>query len=63
VGASQRNLEILRDSAPYQVWLGSNSHWRRPFDAVLLRLENIEIEGVPSLRIVVSSYAGPASQA
>lgn len=55
-------LQIERGSAPYQVWLGRNTHCRRPFDAVLLRLENLEISGVPSLRISVASYADSAGQ-
>ena len=62
LGAERRALEIEPDSAPYQVWLGRNSHWRRPFDAVLLRLENVVIEAVPSLRIVVSTYGDAAPQ-
>ncbi len=55
--------QLERDSAPYQVWLGRNRDWRRPFDAVLLRLENVEIGGAPLLRIAVSSQAEPDAQA
>lgn len=57
-----QGLEIERQSAPYQVWLGRNAHWRRPFDTVLLQLENLEVAGVPSLRISVSSDADTAAQ-
>ncbi len=56
------NLQIERDSAPYQVWLGSNRRWRRPFDTVLLRLENVEDERGPSLKIMVGAYTDPAGQ-
>ena len=52
-----QELQIERDSAPYLVWLGRNSRWRRPFDTVLLRLENVEEGPSPSLRISVSASA------
>jgi hypothetical protein len=56
-----RDLQIERESAPYQVWLGRNRHWRRPFDTVLLELENLEDGRRPFLKIGVSAYreAGP----
>jgi hypothetical protein len=55
-------LQIERDSAPYQVWLGRNRQWRRPFDTVLLRLENTD-GPVPSLRIAVGANTDSAGQA
>jgi hypothetical protein len=57
-----QNLEIERESAPYQVWLGRNPRWRRPFDTVLLRLENVEDGSASSLRISVTDNADPAAQ-
>jgi hypothetical protein len=55
-------LQIERDSAPYQVWLGRNPRWRRPFETVLLRLENVENGPAPSLKISVSASANSAGQ-
>jgi hypothetical protein len=55
-------LQIERLSAPYQVWLGRNPRWRRPFDSVLLRLENIENGAARTLRIVVGPHADTEDQ-
>ena len=55
-------LQIERLSAPYQVWLGRNPRWRRPFDSVLLRLENIENGPTRTLKIVVGPYADSEDQ-
>ena len=57
-----REPEIVRGSAPYQVWLGRNSHWRRPFDTVLLTLENLEDAHGSVIRIAVSAYADARPQ-
>lgn len=57
-----RELQIERASAPYLVWLGENPRWRRPFDAVLLRLENMADGPAPSLRISVTANAAVAGQ-
>lgn len=54
-----RELQIERDSAPYQVWLGRNSHWRRPFDTVLLNLENAEDARGAALRISIAACTSP----
>jgi len=45
--------EISRNSAPYLVWLDKNSHWQRPFDAVLLEVQNIVIGGIKAVRLAV----------
>jgi hypothetical protein len=47
--------ETARDSAPYLVWLDKNSHWRRPFDAVLLEVQNVMTDGTKSVRLAVSA--------
>jgi hypothetical protein len=57
-----RELQIERASAPYLVWLGQNPRWRRPFDTVLLRLENVVDGPAPSLRISVTANAAVAGQ-
>ncbi|HXP73774.1 MAG TPA: hypothetical protein VN823_06480 [Stellaceae bacterium] len=54
--------QIERDSAPYLVWLGRNPYWRRPFDTVLLELENAETERGGALRLAVSAYGAPEDQ-
>ena len=55
--------QIERDSAPYLIWLGRNSRWKRPFDTVLLELENRDGENGGSLRLAVSTSGTHAGQA
>jgi hypothetical protein len=47
------NLQIIRDSAPYLVWLDRNEYWQRPVGAVSLRLENVRLDDTAVLRIKV----------
>jgi hypothetical protein len=49
------NLQIVRDSAPYLVWLDGNEYWHRPVGAVSLRLENARLDGAAVLRITVGA--------
>jgi hypothetical protein len=49
------NLQIVRDSAPYLVWLDRNEYWQRPVGAVSLRLENVQLDGTAVLRITVGA--------
>jgi len=49
------NLQIVRDSAPYLVWLDRNEYWQRPMGAVSLRLENTRLDGTAVLRITVGA--------
>jgi hypothetical protein len=51
------NLQILRDSAPYLVWLDRNPYWQRPVGVVSLRLENTQLHGAVVLRITVGAKA------
>jgi hypothetical protein len=49
------NLQIIRDSAPYLVWLDRNEYWQRPVGAVSLRLENVQLDGAAVLRIKIGA--------
>jgi len=49
------NLQIVRDSAPYLVWLDRNEYWQRPVGAVSLRLENVQLDDTAVLRITVGA--------
>lgn len=55
-----RPPEIRRDSAPYGVWLGWNSHWRRPDEDVALHLENFSDQAGPAVRIGVAAKGSAA---
>jgi hypothetical protein len=47
--------EIVRNSAPYLVWLDKNSHWRRPSGTALLEVQNVMAGGTKAVRLAVSA--------